>query len=332
MGRPDETVFDRALDRMIPLGYSRLGFELRSRSWSTDDPAPNALSGRRALVTGAAGGIGEATALGLARLGATVHLLGRSIDRVEPAVARITAQLAAERRSAQLEPEACDVSSLVAIKRFSVDLVSRLAASDTALDVVVHNAGVMPGRRMLSDEGHELAAATHVIGPLALTEALRPQLGAAGESRVIFVSSGGMYAQRIHADDFEYARGRYRGAAAYARSKRMQVELLGPLAEHWSAQGIRVLAMHPGWVDTPGIASSLPGFSRLVRPILRDSAAGADTIAWLAATQPAPRSGSFWSDRTERPTSYISATRPSSAERAALWAWAATSSGLEVGG
>jgi NAD(P)-dependent dehydrogenase (short-subunit alcohol dehydrogenase family) len=320
---PPDHGFDRLLDRAVPIGYSRLGFLLRRRFTFADDPPPTALSGRRILVTGAAGGLGEATALGLARLGAAVHLLARSHERAAPAADRISAKLSAEGLSAEIETEVCDVSDLASVREFAAGFAERLPDAGAALDGIVHNAGVLPERRSESVDGHELTVATHVLGPLLMTEALRPVLArSATGARVVFVASGGMYAQRLHVDDLEYEDERYRGAVAYARSKRMQVELTAPLAERLADDRVDVHAMHPGWVNTPGIAAALPGFRKFVGPLLRDADAGADTIVWLLAADPAPRGGGFWHDRAERPANYFGAMHAKKSEVDALWEWA----------
>src|SRR4051794_10040822 len=93
---------DRLLDRSLIGGYSSIGYHLRSRHWAPDDPAPGSMVDQRVLVTGAGGGLGEATALGFARLGAVVHLVVRRRERADDAVARIEATMAAEGRSSQL--------------------------------------------------------------------------------------------------------------------------------------------------------------------------------------------------------------------------------------
>jgi dehydrogenase/reductase SDR family protein 12 len=316
-----ESTVDRLLDRTVLGGYTNLGYALRRGRWAAD-PEPGSLRGRRALVTGAGSGLGEATALGLARLGATVHLLGRSTERVAPAVARLTATLGEEGVPALLHAEACDVSDLAAVRAFARDLDRRLSDEDDALDVLVHNAGTLPAERTTSAQGHELTLATHVLGPVLMTELLRPSLrrSAAG-ARVVLVSSGGMYSQPLPLQDPEYTEDGYRGAVAYARSKRVQVEVAPLLAEELAADGVAVHTMHPGWADTPGVASSLPLFRALTRPLLRSSEQGADTVVWLAAADPAPPSGLFWHDRAPRPTSYTRRTRTTDAERRRAWAW-----------
>lgn len=327
---PPDSGLDRLLDRSIVAGYSALGYHLRRRTWAPDDPAEYALAGRRALVTGAGGGLGEATAAGLARLGATVHLLVRSAPRAQAAVERIRASLAAEGRATELVVEQCDVSDLRAVRTFSAGLARRLTAEGSALDILVHNAGILPAARTESVDGHELTVATHVLGPVLMTELLLPALGASSAgARVILVASGGMYTQALPTHDPEYARGRYDGAVAYARSKRIQVDLTPVLAERWGPRGVGVHAMHPGWADTPGVASSLPLFRAVTRPVLRSSAAGADTVIWLAATDPAPPTGLFWHDRACRPSSYRSATVATPAQVDSMWEWVLHSLSLD---
>ncbi|MFL6024575.1 MAG: SDR family NAD(P)-dependent oxidoreductase [Marmoricola sp.] len=315
-----ETWADRLLDRTIVGGYTNLGPLVRRRHWAADPP-PEALAGRRALVTGAGSGLGEATALGLARLGATVHLLGRSTERVQPAISRIAEQLEGEGRSATLVAEACDVSDLDQVRRFARAFCAGLAESGDALDVLVHNAGTLPAERTTTAQGHELTLATHVLGPVLMTDLLVPALRRSTGARVVLVSSGGMYAQKLPLEDPEYTGTPYRGAVAYARSKRVQVEMAPLLARRLDGEGIAVHAMHPGWADTPGVATSLPLFGRLTRPLLRTSAQGADTVVWLAASEPPPSPGRFWHDRAPRPTSYLPAYRATDLQRQQMWTW-----------
>lgn len=322
---------DRLLDRTVLLGYSRVGYALRRRGWAADDPGPGALDGRTAVVTGAGSGLGEATALGLARLGARVHLLVRSPERAAQAMQRIAERLRGDGLAADLHLERCDVSDPIAVEEFAEEFCAR-DGGRAAVDILVHNAGVMPPERTESVDGHEMTVATHVLGPIRLTEGLLPALrrSRAG-ARVIMIASGGMYTQPLPVDDPEFRRGDYRPAAAYARSKRMQVELTPVLSRRWEPHRVAVYAMHPGWVATPGLARSLPVFRSAMRPLLRSPEAGADTAAWLAATEPAPAGGTFWHDRRRRPTSYRSATRPDRRQVDTLWDWAARAAGLERG-
>lgn len=303
---------DTFLDRTVVPGYSRLGYRLRSRSWSADDPRPNALSGITAVVTGARGGLGKATAAGLAGLGATVRLVVRNADKAADAVA----DLRAASPSATFLVDECDLADLDSVRRYAASLTGRI-------DVLVHNAGVLPARRTESPQGHELTLATHVLGPLLLTDLLRPQLA---DGRVILVASGGMYTQRLPVDDPEYRHGTYRGATAYARSKRIQVALTPLLATELAPAF--VATMHPGWSQTPGLTGSLPLFTSITRPLLRTPAQGADTTVWLAATEQALPSGYFWHDRRTRPAHYFRHTEDSDAAVRSVWNYCRMAAGI----
>jgi NAD(P)-dependent dehydrogenase (short-subunit alcohol dehydrogenase family) len=128
-----------------------------------------------------------------------------------------------------------------------------------------------------------------------------------------------MHTQKIQPHDLSFRRTAYDGPTAYARAKRGLVILTESWAKELAPQGIRVHAMHPGWVDTPGLQSSLPVFHRLLGPLLRTPDQGADTITWLAASPVANRtSGLFWLDRQPRSTHVLRDTRESPAERQAL--------------
>ncbi|MBP2369411.1 SDR family NAD(P)-dependent oxidoreductase [Pseudonocardia parietis] len=312
------TALDTVLDRTLVPGYSKLGYLLRRRGWTGDraDPPRGALAGRTALVTGAGSGLGEAAATGLARLGATVHLLVRSMDKGRAAQDRIADAVPGLSRE-RLPIQICDVGELAQVRAFA----TRFATETDALDVLVHNAGLMPEQRSETSEGNELALAVHVLGPLLLTRLLADTLATGAErsgtdSRVIIVSSGGMYAQPLHDDDLQFTRRDYGGTAAYARTKRMQVVATGLLADELAPRGVTVHALHPGWAATPGVTGSLPLFDRIVGPVLRTPAQGADTAVWLAAApSSAIGTGRFWHDRTPRPTHYLSRTRETAGQR-----------------
>lgn len=322
LARAMGSVMDSLLDISVVGGYTRWGYEARRRvpGWPPDPPA-DAMAGKVAVVTGANAGLGKATATGLARLGARVNLIVRNVEKGRQA----RDEIAAEVPGADLKVWRCDVSDFDDVARFAAEFTT----AESRLDVLVHNAGVLPATRETSPQGHELTLATHVLGPLMLTESLRSTLAAAGRSRVILVTSGGMYTQRLPAGDVEYRSGRYRGSAAYARTKRIQVALLPVLERRWRTDGVAVHAMHPGWADTPGVASSLPGFHRLMRPALRDAAQGADTAVWLAAAMPPPASGELWHDRWTRSRHRLPWTRHSAADLRVVWRWLADEVGIE---
>jgi NAD(P)-dependent dehydrogenase (short-subunit alcohol dehydrogenase family) len=311
---------DGALDRSVVLGYSKVGLAVRRRlaDWPAD-PAPAALAGHDVVVTGASSGLGTATALGAARLGARVHLVVRDPAKGE----RARAGILQEEPGAAVEVWRCDVSDLDDVRRFAGELVTGCPA----VRALVHNAGAMPPQRTESAQGHEMTMALHVLGPLLMTDLLVDPLSR-GAGRVVMVTSGGMYTQRLPVDDPEYVRAEYKPATAYARSKRTQVALLPVLSRRWAERGLSVHATHPGWADTPGIADSLPGFHRLTGSLLRDAEQGADTTVWLSAVEPVPPSGGLWQDRHRRPTHVLRRTRETPPEREAMWRWAAAACGL----
>ena len=319
---PLTSTLDTAMDRTVVIGYSRLGYLTRRGWWDPRDPSPRALDGATAVVTGANSGLGKATTAGLARLGATVVMVVRNLDRGERAADEIRAEVT----DADLELESCDVSRLDSVR----DLTARLQRAGRPVDILVHNAGILPAERTETAEGHELTLATHVLGPLLLTEGLRPLLRASSAARVIMVSSGGMYTQRLASDDPEYRTGSYKGATAYARTKRMQVAFTPPLARRLASDGVAVHSVHPGWADTPGVTGSLPGFARLMGPLLRTPEQGADTTVWLAATTPAPPSGYFWHDRRRRPDLLLPWTRYSRQELDTAWEYCLRASGIDA--
>jgi len=86
---------------------------------------------------------------------------------------------------------------------------------------------------------------------------------------------------------------------------------------------VAVHSMHPGWSDTPGIADALPGFHKVIGPVLRSSEEGADTAVWLVAAPggsvTAGASGVFWSDRRPRPLAYAPWQKETPGGRARLW-------------
>jgi NAD(P)-dependent dehydrogenase (short-subunit alcohol dehydrogenase family) len=137
-----------------------------------------------------------------------------------------------------------------------------------------------------------------------------------------------MYTQRIRVDDLQYERGRYDGSIAYARAKRGLVILTEMWAKDLKDDGVVVHSMHPGWADTPGVSSSLPGFYRVTKKILRTPEEGADTIVWLAAAREAASStGLFWLDRQPHTTHVFPGTGASREQREQLWTELAELSG-----
>jgi NAD(P)-dependent dehydrogenase (short-subunit alcohol dehydrogenase family) len=195
-------------------------------------------------------------------------------------------------------------------------------ATEPRLDVLIDNAGAIFPERTVGPDGIEATLATLVLGPFTLIARLLPLLARTRGARVIAVTSGGQYAQPLDLDDLESSRGVYNGTRSYARAKRAQVSLIREWARRFGGCGIAFHAMHPGWARTPGLVEALPGFTRLMGPLLRTPAEGTDTLVWLA-TAPAARvrapGGSLWLDRRPRPFDRLPMTRLSGSDRRRLW-------------
>ncbi len=283
---------DSALDTTLA-GYTKLGFT--TRGLSTDQRFPE-VAGRHVMVTGATGGIGKAVAQRLAGDGATVHAVGRSAAKLDALVAETDGEVV---------PHQADLSNMASI----VELTERYVASGTPLQGLVNNVGIMIHERTVTDEGWEITYATNLLGQYVLTKRLLTVLEASAPSRIVMVSSGGMYSQGLTVSNLQSVEGEYNGTNAYARTKRAEVVLAEEWAKELSGTGVTVTSMHPGWVDTAGVRDSLPTFRRLTGPFLRNEAQGADTIVWLiASNEAAEANGEFWHDRLPRPTHRMNAT------------------------
>jgi len=277
--------------------FSTLGFQRRSREW--EDCAPD-FAGQRWLVTGATGGIGRAVALAANRHGATVLAVARDADKL---TALCTAATAPQRIVALRT----DLSSIAAIRA----LVESPHIKTTRIDVLINNVGVLLNDFRTTDEGLEASFATNLLGPFVLTEKVYEQDLLAADGIVVNVSSGGMYATPLKLDEMDCrAAGDYDGMTAYAMHKRAQVELTGYWNRQWQGQPA-VHVMHPGWVDTEGVQTALPGFRSALKGILRDPEQGADTILWLAEQRPDAVAEGIWLDRVLQPEHEFAFTRRS---------------------
>lgn len=310
------TVEDRSI---VPglLGFSRLGYRSRKGSWA---PVTAFLDGKTVVVTGATSGLGRAAALALAKKGARVVLVGRNEEKTE-ATRR---EIARETGNPEIAVQVADLARMAEVRR----LAEKLLAEEERIHVLVNNAGALYPERGLTGEGIEKTLALDLLSPFLLTNLLIPRLKASQPARIVNVSSGGMYTQRIRVDDIQYEKGRYDGSLAYARAKRGLVILTEMWAEDLKHDGVIVHAMHPGWADTPGVSSSLPAFYRVTKKILRTPEEGADTIVWLAASREAAGStGRFWLDRQPHTTHVFPGTRASEEDRRRLWSELARLSG-----
>lgn len=306
-------VVDGAVEATVVLSFSRVGHRVRSRleGWQ---PAPERCGvGRRVLITGANSGLGYATARALLASGARVLITTRSVDKGADTLRRLAADVGRD-VSTDAAHDVLDLASLASVRAFA----QRQLAHDEPLDTIVHNAGALFAERDVTVDGLERTYQIHVVAPFLVTSLLLPRLAASAPARVVTVTSGGMYTQKLVTPLVDSPRD-YRGSVAYARAKRAQVVLTREWARRCADVGVGFHVAHPGWALTPGIEASLPRFRSLVGPILRDPDEGADTIVFLALVPSLPTDGQLWHDRRRRWEHKVPWTMASRGEGARLW-------------
>jgi NAD(P)-dependent dehydrogenase (short-subunit alcohol dehydrogenase family) len=243
-----------------------------------------------ALVTGASGGIGLQTALGLAARGFRVILHGRDADRTERA-----RRLAAERAGASApETALADFASLTAVRALAEEVLRR----HERLDLLVNNAGLIapPGRRKSAD-GYELTIAVNHLAPFLLTNLLLDRLKASAPARVITVASQAHRGNTIDPAQLAEAPADWAPFRAYGRSKLCNILFTRALARRLDGTGVMAACLHPGVVAT-GIGG---GGGTLVRlgwtigkPFMLNAEKGAETTLFLATeADPAEFHGAY---------------------------------------
>jgi retinol dehydrogenase-12 len=268
------------------------------------------MDGTVALVTGAAGGLGNAIATGLAREGARVVVVARSATRAAEAVEAIRSRVPA----AQLEPLVCDLSDQASIRTAVADFLSR----HDRLDVLVNAAGVFRKERHVTPDGLELTFATNVLAYFLLTNLLLDALKDAsgtGEvspdeparvprtSRIVNVASRYGNA-KLNFDDLQTAKGKYSYLRATPPTMLARVLLTQEFAERLRGSGVVANAVHPGLVKNTSLLQDVGGPFRWITNVLGAPAeTAADTPLWLATSgETAGVSGKLWSKRKELPT------------------------------
>ena len=232
------------------------------------------MQGRVCIITGANRGLGKATAIGLARLGATVVLLCR--DPV--GCARARAEVRAESGQPAVDSVTCDLASLASVRLAAAEISRRYAA----VHVLVNNAGVNLRRRAESVDGLEMTFAVNHLAPFLLTNLLLPLLKTGAPSRIINVTSKFERFGRISFDDLHASR-RYGSFRAYAQSKLANVLFTYELAERLRGTGITANCLHPGLVATDLLREWPAWVHRLFWRFLLSPDEGARTAIYLAS-------------------------------------------------
>ena len=212
------SLIDDALEISVIGSFTKAGPLIRRRLFGWQAPPPGALGGRTVLITGPTSGLGRAATDVLAALGARIVLVGRN----EARLAAVRDDLVGRHGVDRYPIVVADMGSLASVRR----AVEQVLASESRLDVLIDNAGAIFPERTTGPDGIESTLATLVVGPFVLTRGLLPVLDRTPGSRVISVTSGGMYTQQLDVHDLQYAAGTYNGSLAYARAKRAQVALM----------------------------------------------------------------------------------------------------------
>ncbi|MFT3906607.1 MAG: SDR family NAD(P)-dependent oxidoreductase [Steroidobacteraceae bacterium] len=229
------------------------------------------LGGQRALVTGAASGIGIETARALAAAGAEVTLAVRDLE----AGARVAADIAASTGNAQLQLQHLDLADLN-----SVHALAR--AWRGPLHMLINNAGVMAMPETRTAAGMEMQFATNHLGHFALALGLRPALVAAGRARVVSVSSSGHQLSPLIFDDIHFQFRPYDPWLAYGQSKTANILFAVGVTARWAGDGICCNALMPGAIATN--LQRYSGGTRTPPPLRKTPEQGAATSVLLAAS------------------------------------------------
>jgi retinol dehydrogenase 14 len=237
------------------------------------------MAGKSVLVTGGTGGIGKATAIGLAALGARVGITGRDPARTEAAAAGIRATPG----SPVVDAFAADMSVQAGVRR----LAARVLDTYPRLDVLVNNAGGFWAHRHVTADGLEHTFALNHLAPFLLTSLLLDRLTASAPARILNVSSGAHARGRIDFDDLQGERN-YSGQRAYSQSKLASVMFTYELARRLEGTGVTATVLHPGVVRTSfgaeDQAAYLAVMIRVARLFMKTPEQGAATSIYLASS------------------------------------------------
>jgi len=243
------------------------------------DNGGETMTDKTVLVTGGTGGIGKATAAGLARLGARVGIVGRNRQRAEAAAADIRREV----DKAVVDVFVADMSSQAEVRRLAADVLDRYPR----LDVLVNNVGGFWATRHSTADGLEHTFAVNHLAPFLLTNLLLDRLRASAPARVVTVSSGAHAKGRIDFDDLQAERN-YQGGRAYSQSKLANVMFTYELARRLEGTGVTATVLHPGVVRT-GFGAEDPGrvtglLVPIARPFMKTPERGAATPVYLASS------------------------------------------------
>jgi retinol dehydrogenase 14 len=281
------------------------------------------MAGKTVLITGGTGGIGKASAIGLAAMGARVGITGRDRPRAEAAAADI----ARASGNPAVDIFVADLSSQAEVRHLAAEVL----AAYPRIDVLLNNVGGFWAHRHLTVDGLEHTFALNHLAPFLLTSLLLERLRASGPARIVTVSSGAHSMGAIAFEDLQGAAG-YSGQRAYNQSKLANIMFTYELARRLDGTGVTATVLHPGMTSTSfGAEDTARGWGPLIavlRRFMQRPERGAETPVFLASS-PAVEgtSGSYFASRKAK------RSHPSSYDAAAigrLWRVSADLAGLPV--
>jgi len=247
----------------------------------------NTMKGKICIITGSNSGIGKETAIGLAKMGATIIMVVRDQERGDKARKEIVKQTGND----SVDLMICDLSSMSSIRHFAEEFKKKY----DRLDVLINNAGAVFSKREVTSEGFERTLAVNYLGPFLLTHELMDLLKSSAPSRIINVSSGLAKDGKVDLDDLQseknyprmkaYSR---RHAPVYDNAKLMVMMFTYELARRLKGSGVTVNVLMPGFTATNlgkssgSLTSSI--MFKMVRPMQQSAKKGAETSIYLASS------------------------------------------------
>ena len=245
-------------------------------TWATE-PVSGLMVGKTVLITGATSGIGRATALGLARMGAHLAIIGRDRVRTEGAAREIHAA-----GDGRVDLFIADLSSQSQVR----DLAEELLQTLPRIHVLINNVGGYFDSRHVTADRLERTFALNHLAPFLLTSLLMEKLKQSASARVVTVSSNAQATGRIDFSDLQGERS-YSGARAYSQSKLANVLFSYELARRLKGTSVTSNALHPGvastsfGTDDPATVQRI--FIPFLRPFMKSPTQGAVTSIHLAS-------------------------------------------------
>ncbi|MFX1497011.1 MAG: SDR family oxidoreductase [Promethearchaeota archaeon] len=235
------------------------------------------MKGKVCIITGANSGIGKATAIGLAKMGATIVMVCRNKERGERAQKEIIQSIG----NRNVDLLLCDLSSQDQIR----NLVNDFKQNYQKLHVLINNAGLMLSKRQLSVDGIEMNFAVNYLAPFLLTNLLLDMLKMSAPSRIINMSSGYHKRAALDFNDLQGENKKYGLVKAYGISKLALTMFTYELSRRLEGTGVTVNAVHPGVVNT-NLGRDQSKFSQAIATVFfKKPSKGAETSIYLASSR-----------------------------------------------